>query len=352
MNSASCFSADHAASRTRRRELAGPVFERFRMGGSIMGFDDLKSCIRNLEIVSSWPQMLALVERIGHRDTLSVWEHPAAACRAVGGAEPAALPAAAAVLCSVISIRLVDDMLDEDPRGEHLHIGIGPAANLALAFQAAGHLLLERATVPAGVRAALQESFARMSLATCYGQDLDARDLANEAEYWRTVEAKTPPLFAEALRMGALLGGAPVETAARLARLGHVLGLFIQVNDDLTDVLETPARVDWRRPSNNLALLYAMTAAHADREEILRLSSRVDDPEALAAAQKILFRCGAVSYCTLKLIGFSRQLQDIAAGIPLRDPEPVERLVTAHLRPLHQLLERVGVEDPATLASC
>jgi len=317
-----------------------------------MSFDELKSCIRNLEIVSSWPQMLALVERMGHRDTLSVWEHPLSACRAAGGVESTALPAAAAVLCSVISIHLVDDMLDEDSRGEHLRLGIGPAANLALAFQAAGHLLLERAAAPAGVRAALQESFARMSLATCYGQGLDARELANEAEYWRTVEAKTPPLFAEALRMGALLGGAPAETAARLARLGHVLGLFVQVNDDLTDVLETPARADWQRPSNNLALLYAMTATHADREELLRLSSRVDDPEALAAAQRILFRCGAVSYCTLKLIEFSRQLQDVAAGIPLRDPEPVERLVTAHLRPLHQLLERVGVEDPATLALC
>jgi geranylgeranyl pyrophosphate synthase len=117
-------------------------------------------------------------------------------------------------------------------------------------------------------------------------------------------------------------------------------------------VLETPARVDWRRRSNNLPLLYAMTAAHADREEFLRLSLRVEDPEALAAAQKLLFRCGAVSYCTLKLIEFSRELQDLAAGIPLRDAEPVERLVSVHLRPLHQLLEKVGVEDPATLAFC
>ena len=317
-----------------------------------MSFDDLKSCIRNLEIVSSWPQMLALVERMGHRDTLSVWEHPAAACRAVGGAEPTALPAAAAVLCSVISIHLVDDMLDEDPRGEHLRIGIGPAANLALAFQAAGHLLLERAAVPAGVRAALQESFARMSLATCYGQELDVRELAGEAEYWRTVEAKTPPLFAEALRMGALLGGAPAETAARLARLGHVLGLFVQVNDDLTDVLETPARVDWRRPSNNLALLYATTAAHANREELLRLSSRVDDPEALAAAQKILFRCGAVSYCTLKLIELAREARERLARLPLRDPEPIEHLLEVHMRPLCSLLERVGVEDPLALVAC
>src|SRR4051794_24850126 len=184
-----------------------------------MGFDDLKSCIRNLEIVSSWPQMLALVERIGHRDTLSVWEHPAAACRAVGGPEPAALPAAAPVLCSVISIRLVDDMLDEHPRGEHLRIGVEPAANLALALHAAGHLLLERATVPAGVRAALQERVARMSLATCYGQGLVAREHANESEYWRSVEAEAASLFAEALCMGALLGGAPLETAARVSLL-------------------------------------------------------------------------------------------------------------------------------------
>ncbi len=202
-----------------------------------MEIDDVKSRICRLPIVAAWPQMREIVGRVTHKDLISVWEHPVTACSAVGGGEGAALPAAAAVLCSVISIHLVDDMLDDDPRGDYRILGSGPAANLGLAFQAAGHLLLEQAAAPAEVRAALQASFAEMSLATCYGQNLDARELASEQEYWRVVESKTPPLFGEALRMGALLGGAPPAVADRLSRLGRVLGRFIQVSDDLGDAL-------------------------------------------------------------------------------------------------------------------
>jgi geranylgeranyl pyrophosphate synthase len=316
-----------------------------------MNFDELKSRVRGLEIVSSWPQMLAMIERVVHREAVSVWEHPVSACRAVGGDEQDAMPAAAAIFCSLISIHLVDDILDEEPLGDYRVLGAGRTANLALAFQAAGHRLLEAAAAPAAVRAVLQSSFARMSLATCLGQDLDARELTSEEEYWRVVGTKTPPLFAEALRMGALLGGAPAAVADQLADIGRVLGRFIQVSDDVTDALEVPARADWQRRSNCLPLLFAMTAEHAERHRFLALSARIDEPEALAEAQKILFRSGAVSYCTLKLIELSREAQRLFERIPLRDPEPIERLLDVHTRPLYHLLEKVGVENPAALAA-
>jgi geranylgeranyl pyrophosphate synthase len=317
-----------------------------------MMFDELKARVRNLSIVSSWPQMLEMIERVVHKESLSVWEHPITACRAVGGDPAAAIPAAAAVFCSVISIHLVDDVLDEDPYGDYRVLGAGPVANLGLAFQAAGHRVLDQAETSPEIRLTLQRSFAEMSLATCWGQHLDSRELGSEQEYWRVVESKTPPLFGEALRMGALLGGAADGTADQLSRLGRTLGRFIQVSDDLKDVLETPARADWQRRSNCLPLLYAMTAPHEEREEFIRLSSRVDDPETLAAAQKVLFRSGAVSYCALKLVEMSRELQDLFSGIPLRNPEPIEQFLEIHMRPLHRLLEKVGVEDPAALALC
>jgi geranylgeranyl pyrophosphate synthase len=315
-----------------------------------MRFEEMKARVRQLPIVSSWPQMLALIERVGHREATSVWEHPVSACLAVGGREEAAIPAAGAVFCSLISIHLVDDMLDEEPLGDFRRIGEGRTANLALAFQAAGHLLLADAEAPAEVRSALQMSCARMSLATCHGQELDARELASEADYWRVVGTKTPPLFGEALRMGALLGGATADLAEELAAIGRVLGKFIQVSDDVTDALETPARADWQRRSNSLPLLFAMTAGHSERQEFLHLSARADDPESLAAAQKILFRSGAISYCTLKLIETAREARDLFARISLRHPEPIEQLLEVHTRPLYRLLEIVGVQDPAALA--
>lgn len=314
-----------------------------------MRFERMKSKIREIREIAAWPEMSDLIDRAVHREWISVWDYPVVSCQAVGGTEEQSLPGAAAVFCSVVSIHLVDDMLDDDPRGDYHRLGIGPTANLALAFQAAGHRLLDEPSLDLQLRAKLQAIFAGMSLATSFGQNLDARELKSEQEYWRTVESKTPPLFAAALEIGALLGGASGQTAKQLAHFGHVLGLFVQVSDDLSDALQAPARADWQRGSNNLPILYALTAEHPDREEFQQLVSRVNDPEALALAQKILLRCGAISYCAFKLLEFAREARSSLARIPLDNPEPVARLLDLHMRPLHKLFESVGVEEPTEL---
>ena len=146
----------------------------------------MKAQIRSLPEVAAWPEMFGMVERTVYRESLSVWDYPGIACQAVGG-DGRALPAAAAVLCSMISIHLVDDMLDEDPRGDYRQLGEGRVANLALAFQAAGHRLLDDPTLPAPTRSALQASLAGMALGTAFGQGLDAHEVTSEEEYWRVV---------------------------------------------------------------------------------------------------------------------------------------------------------------------
>ena len=314
------------------------------------GFEAIKQKVRAVAEVSAWPQMLQLMERVGHRESLSVWDYPSAACMAVGGEAADSLPAAAAVFCSLISIHLVDDMLDDDPKGDYRVLGTGRTANLGLAFQAAGHLVLDDPGIHPRTCAALHAAFARMSIGTAFGQDMDSRELRSEEEYWRTVGTKTPPLFGAAFRMGALLGGAPEPTVDALDAFGGVLGRFVQVSDDLSDALETPAKADWGRRPNNLPILYAMTADHPARERFLELSVRSEDPEALAEAQQILLRSGAVSYCVFKMVEIADEARKVLAGIALRDAAPVERIFAAHLQPLHQMLESVGLEEPASLA--
>lgn len=315
------------------------------------GFEVIKQRIRAVAEVAAWPQMLHLMERVAHRDSISVWAYPSAACAAVGGTAESALPAAAAVLCSLISIHLVDDMLDEDPKGDFHRIGSGRTANLGLAFQAAGHLVLDDPGIRPHVRSALHACFARMSIETAFGQDMDSRELGSEEEYWRTVGSKTPPLFGAAFRMGALLGAAPEPVASALAAFGCELGRFVQVSDDLADALEAPAKADWGRRSNNLPILYAMTADHPARERFLALSSRSSDPKALAEAQQILLRSGAVSYCVYKMVEIAEETRRLLVSTPLRDAKPVESIFAAHLQPLHKMLESVGMEEPAVLSA-
>lgn len=311
-----------------------------------MQFEQLKARVLSLPQVAAWPQMVGPIEGAVHSDLRSVWDFPVVACQAVGGTAAAALAGAAAVFCSLVSIHLVDDLLDDDPRGAFRHLGAGPTANLALAFQAAAHAALDDGTVAPAMRAELHACLAHMSLATAHGQHLDSREVGGEAEYWQVVDAKTPPLFGAALRVGALLGGAPAATAAELDRLGRLLGTFVQVSDDLGDALATPAGADWRRRSNNLAILYAMTAGHPARETFVHLSSvAADDPEALAAAQKLLVTSGAVSYCAWKMTEMHRDAHALLAGMALLDRRPLERLLAEQLRPLERLLAIAGHEE-------
>jgi geranylgeranyl pyrophosphate synthase len=314
-----------------------------------MGFETMKQRILAVPSVAAWPRMVEIVGRAAHQEFRSLWDYPFIACRAVGGRNEAADAAAAAVFCALASVHLVDDMLDDDPAGDYHLLGSGVTANLALAFQAAGHQVLDDPGLDGEMRSALQALFARMSLATAFGQDLDTRDIRTEEEYWETVEAKTPPLFGGAFHLGARLGGAGAEVADRLERLGGLIGLFIQVSDDLGDALKIPAGADWQKRCNNLAILYALTADHPEREAFERVSANAGDPAALAEAQKILLRSGAVSYCALKLIELSRQARELLAETPLHDPEPIERLLGVQMHPLDRLFRSIGVETPALL---
>lgn len=311
-----------------------------------MTFESIKTAARELPEFAEWPEALELIDRAGHREGISVWDHPFAACQAVGGTRAAALPGAAAVFCSLLSIHLVDDMLDDEPYGQFRRLGAGATANLALALQAAGHRLLSDPSLDPVISSAAQRLLARMSLGTAFGQGLDIREARSEEEYWRIVEAKTPPLFGAAFEIGALLGGAPAPLIERLEQIGRILGRFIQISDDLSDALQTPAKVDWNKPCNNLAILYSLTAHHPARDRFRELVARVGDPDALSEAHQILLKSGAVSYCTFRMIELSQQAQDILDNTPLADPEPVARILRLNLKPLHRLLETVGVEEP------
>jgi Polyprenyl synthetase len=307
-----------------------------------MSLQRTKELILALRPVAAWPQMVELVARLQPRALSGVCDYPAAVCEAVGGSPEAAARGSAAILCSLLSIHLVDDMLDEDPGGDYHRLGSGVTANLALAFQAAGHQVLDEPALPPETRSALQSALATMALATARGQSLDVRDFRDEEEYWQVIGTKTPPLFAAAASVGALLGGAPPEMVERLGRLGGLLGLGVQVSDDLLDALRTPAAADWSRRSNNLPILYAMTAEHPEREAFLDLSARAAEPEALTAAQEILVRCGALSYCIFKLLEILGEARALLESVPLPSPEPVLRLFEAQMEPLRRLLVTAG----------
>jgi geranylgeranyl pyrophosphate synthase len=306
----------------------------------------VKARVLNLPEVAGWPEMATAFERAMEQRGVIEWELPLMACQAVGGEASVAIPGGAAVACMQLSLLLVDDMLDEDPRGAYLRIGEAAAANLALAFQAAAFRVLEHVPMDAERRAALYAVLSRMALTSAFGQNLDAQNLGGEENYWKIVRAKTAPYFGAALYMGALLGQASLEIANRFYDLGLLYGEILQVSDDLLDAFEKPASPDWRLGRNNLAILYALTASHPDSARIEQLRSEVGTPQALEAAQQILVRCGAVSYCIYQLHERYQAARQLIDDVPLVDPAPIQDALLRQVRPVARLFQNLGIAIP------
>jgi hypothetical protein len=148
-----------------------------------MSADSITAHVLALPEVAAWPAMAGIFVQAEGKPRPD-WNLPVLACQAVGGDASAAAPGGAAIACLQISIILVDDMLDEDPRGEHLRRGSGPTANLALAFQAAALRVVEQAAVDAERRAAIIACLAGAALATALGQEWDIQNLDGEENYW------------------------------------------------------------------------------------------------------------------------------------------------------------------------
>lgn len=315
--------------------------------------EEIKTRLLSLPEIAAWPAMADIV-RAGRAggNSIPCWEYPLLACRAVGGEDERALPGMTATACLLNGIHLVDDLLDEDPKGQHHKIGIGHAANIALAFQAAAYRVLEEVDLPPETLAEAQKSITRACLGTACGQNMDASPLEGDPEeaYWRVTSAKTPPLFGTAFFLGALLGGAELQIAFGIEALAGSIGRVIQVGDDMTDALETPAKPDWKTRWNNLAILYALVAEHEEKERFQNLLERVDDPQILDEAQEILVRCGAISYGTYQVIqNYQQGTQDLVA-LALPHPEELGRLLESLVNPARNLFKRLGIEAPPELA--
>ena len=86
--------------------------------------------------------------------------------------------------------------------------------------------------------------FTQTALEICSGQQYDmefeSRLDVTEAEYMEMIRLKTAVLLACALKMGALLGGAPAADAERLYAFGIHIGLAFQLQDNLLDVYGDP----------------------------------------------------------------------------------------------------------------
>jgi geranylgeranyl pyrophosphate synthase len=305
-------------------------------------YKEMNDYFSDISCVDSWEGAQELFNRIGSMKPRH-WMLPVRSCQAVGGTSDQAIPAAVAVACCHISIILVDDMLDADPRGEYHRIGMPTAANMACAFQAAGLEAIACSRAEPGVKMMALRSMNQMTLTTALGQSWDVQCPTDEATFWRVVKTKSSPFFGAALEVGALLGGGSAEVAGRLNELGRLYGELIQIHDDLNDALEVPANPDWTSGRSSLPLLFAQVVDHPDRQRFQELRKEASDPEKLAEAQTILIRCGAISYGVDQLVRRYQQSRAILDSLPLVKREELDNMLDEVINPVKKMFSALGM---------
>ena len=308
-------------------------------------YQETMNYLSTLPLIDVWPEILALFTRSASRKPRH-WRLPIVATEAVGGDLNHVIPAITAIGCLHISILLVDDMLDADPRGEHHRLGKSVTANMAAAFQAVGLEAIAHSNASPFSKLAALISLNQMMWTTTLGQYLDVQIPEDEGSYWYLVKMKSSPFFGAALQVGALMTEPSDETQAeQIKQIGHLYGEMIQIHDDLSDTLSTPANSDWTLGRMPLPILYASCVNHPERERFMQLRDAIVDPNALAEAQNILIRSGAVSYCLDQLLQKSKNARGILTASKLIYQEGIDGLLDEIIDPVKRLFSVTGIVE-------
>lgn len=307
--------------------------------------------IRTAPTTQAWPKMKEIADSAADTTPLS-WEFPAIVCDAIGKDKELTVPAMAALGSIQLSIILIDDMLDEDPRGEYHKIGAGPASNLAAAFQALGLEIVKNCELDETYKQQAFSQLNAMALHTAHGQALDVLNPKNEEAYWQMVQAKSSPYYGAAFALGAIFSNSPMELVNKIEQLGRLYGEMIQIHDDTKDSLEQPINPDWVQGRYPLPILFASLVQHPELGEFQELHTHLstergaDDEAALKRAQEILVNCGAIAYCMDQLVERYTEAQQLLEEIRVVNPEFLYKLIEELIDPLRMIVEDMETKIP------
>lgn len=222
------------------------------------------------------------------------------ACRALGGSEAAALPAACAVECVHTFSLIHDDLpaMDDDDLRRGMptcHKVFGDAvAILAGDWLSADALRIAASAGPDPARsAAILAALAEGTLAMIEGQaaDVAGEQCAPAAERVSFIHLrKTAALISASARIGALCAAASELDVELLSTYGRRLGLAFQIMDDVldavatTEVLGKRAGKDSDRLKQTYPAVYGVDASRARATEEALAAARLLEPLGQRAA--------------------------------------------------------------------
>lgn len=164
------------------------------------------------------------------------------------------------------------------------------------------------------------------ALGVCEGQQYDmefeTRNQVSIEEYLKMIELKTAVLLACALKMGAIVAGAPQEETEALYRMGINLGLAFQLQDDILDVYgsaKVGKRVAGDIISNKKTYMLITALQTAKGEDLVALNKWIaatdfDEDEKVKAVTAIYNKLGVKEASEAKMNAYTQlAIEDLNA---------------------------------------
>lgn len=185
----------------------------------------------------------------------------------------------------------------------------------------------------------VMEVFGRTALEVCEGQQWDMEfehrlDVTVD-EYIEMIRLKTSVLLAAALKIGAILGGAPEKEAQLLYDFGIKMGLAFQLQDDYLDVYGDPAVFGKKIGGDILCnkktfmLITALSLAEGEDKETLLNWLRATDyvaEEKIQSVTALYNKVGVPELCQARIDAYYKE------GLELLDKVNVESSLKEELK--------------------
>ena len=265
-------------------------------------------------------------------------------CRAIGGDEQAAVPAAAAVEMIHNYTLIHDDIEDRDEvrrgrptlwkvYGEAQAINAGDYLHSLAYVTLMTNLAGAKVDPERSLKALWALSIAGERLCAGQAHDiaLQSREGVPEDEYLEMVTNKTGALMSAAASMGALLGGASNERAGAFGRFGEQLGVAFQIRDDILGIWGDPEKTgkpvgaDLARKRCSYPVIWALARPEGPDRGAILAAPRDSSPTALADAVAALERLGARARADQLAGEMHRQAWGALEGLEL-EPRAAEEL--------------------------
>jgi geranylgeranyl pyrophosphate synthase len=220
-----------------------------------------------------WPELRDLVEELFGDALIPEVILPLAACKAAGGEAKDAVHVSAALVAAASSLRILDDLEDQD-RPDRLWNQVGPARawNYAAALQSMSFDVLAQASLAPDLVHSIISTFTDAFLHVAYGQDRDLiGDTRSIEAYWATVAEKVAYAYATACTAGAMIATDNRDLIRACGDFGFHLGFVIQVVNDMESIWSPDGETDLKQGKVTLPLLYGLTSDHSQHSELVSL---------------------------------------------------------------------------------